>query len=203
MGTPTHPFETPRKAKVWMESIIDAEIKPNEKSKVLANNIIIALADQAPFYASADYLRAQTYWLNGPKLCEALEIPKPSMLAMCLISARIVGVAVTSLVMKSIPLVDRWNIGKARAFMKESLMSKDGMDGKLTSFQFQYIPRYGKTTLKGQERPGRGMLHEKSLERTIIGWSTLFFALVGVAIGVANIGSVRLAVVGGLHSLSP
>jgi hypothetical protein len=202
MGTPTHPFETPQKAKIWMESILEAEIKPSEKSKILANNIITSLADQGPFYASADYLRAQTYWLNGPKLCKVLEIPKPSAFVVFLISMRMLGVLVTSQVMKSIPMVDKWNIMKSRTFIKESLMGEDGMNGKMTSFQFQYIPRYGKTTSQGAERPGRGFLHEKSLERTIIGWTTLFIALVGVAIGVGNIGSVRLAVTGGLHSLS-
>jgi hypothetical protein len=183
-----------------MESIIDAEIKPSEKSKVLVNNIITSLADQAPFYASADYLRAQTYWFNGPKLCEALEIPKPSLLAVFLISVRILGVAVTSLVLRSISVVDRWNIVKARALMKESLMGEDGMNGKLTSFQFQYIPRYEETTSQGEDRPGKVFLREKSFERTIIGWISLLFVLVGAIVGVANIGSVRLDV--GLHSLS-
>lgn len=202
MGIPTHPLSTPQKAKVWMESIIDAEIKPSEKSKVLANNIITALADQAPFFASADYLKAQTYWLNGPKLCEALEIPKPSAFAVFLISARIVGVNVTSLVMRSIPMLDRRNISRAKAYMKKSLMGPEGRNRKRTTFQFQYIPRYGKTTSQGEERPGRGFLHEKSLERTIIGCLTLFVALIGVTIGVANVRSIRLAVAAGLHSFS-
>jgi len=189
MGVPTFPFETPETAKIWMESIMAAEIKPSAKSKILANNIITSLADQAPFYASTDYLRAQTYWLNGPKLSAALGIPKPSLSAVALTFARTLGVAMSSFIMRSIPIVDRWNIKNSRAFLHDSvMMGEDGLNGKLSSFGFKYIPRYGKTTEQGVAsiNPARRFwYHEKSLERNIVAWFGFLLVVgIGVAFGV-------------------
>lgn len=183
MGVPTHPFVTAKRAKIWMESIIGAEIKPSPKSKVLANNIITALADQPPFHVSADYLRAQTYWLNGPQLATALGIPKPSILSIVLTSCRILYVALTSWVTKSIPVLDRRNIKKGRTLFYESVLKpEDGMNGRMSKFPFQYIPREGKTTTLGVAAI-ESSFHKKSLERSII--NGILFAVV-VAVGVIS-----------------
>lgn len=100
-------------------------------------------------------------------------------------------------------MLDRWNISRAKALYEEIVDGAGGLEWEADYiFQFQYIPRYGKTTFQGEERSGRGCLHEKYLERTISGWLTFFFALIGVTISVANVRSIRLAVAAGSHSLS-
>lgn len=43
-GTPTEPFETPDKAKTFMECLLLHEIRPTKTSQILANNIIKCLA---------------------------------------------------------------------------------------------------------------------------------------------------------------
>lgn len=78
LGTPTEHFETPQKAKDIMESIFISEIRPSETSKVLANNIILALESQPPAYASRDFLNASARWLNGRELSDALGLWNPS-----------------------------------------------------------------------------------------------------------------------------
>lgn len=79
-GRTVTPFGTPHEAKTVLESLALAELNnPSETSAVLANNIITALANQPPLRSSASFLRAQAYWLNGSRLCQTLQIPKPKM----------------------------------------------------------------------------------------------------------------------------
>jgi len=78
LGTPTSHFETPEKARCIMESIFISEIRPSETSRILANNIILALQSQPPTYASRDFLNASARWLNGKDLSDALGLGNPS-----------------------------------------------------------------------------------------------------------------------------
>jgi hypothetical protein len=68
LGTPTDHFSTPEKSRYMMESIFVSEINPSPTSKVLANNIILALQGQPPAYASREFLTASARWLNGKDL---------------------------------------------------------------------------------------------------------------------------------------
>lgn len=77
LGTPIEYFETPERAKCIMESIFISEIQPSETSKILANNIILALESQPPAYASRDFLNASARWLNGKDLSDALGLGNP------------------------------------------------------------------------------------------------------------------------------
>jgi hypothetical protein len=197
MGTPTDPFATPSLEKIWMESIIEAEIKkPSDNSKIIANNIIASLADQGPYYASADYLRAQTYGLNGPKLATALGISKPTASAFLLTSVQIITVSILSYLFRSIKVLDNWNIRRSRKYHHEKiLMSKDGLDGKLSTFGFRYIPSYGVTLKQAQGKTGLGLLKKHSMERKILAWVTFIFSLLAVFLGVVSSTAARVAIV--------
>ena len=48
MGTPTEHFATPTKARYMMESLLLSEIRPNDISRILVNNVIESLANQPP-----------------------------------------------------------------------------------------------------------------------------------------------------------
>lgn len=77
LGTPTDAFESVSKARAMMESLLVSEIEPSDTSRVLANNVLSGMCNQPPSYVSREFLAAETYWLNGPKLTRALAIERP------------------------------------------------------------------------------------------------------------------------------
>lgn len=79
MGCPTNVFSTRQKTKAMMESLIMFEVKPTVSSKILANNILLALDNAPPTYASTGFMAALTRRLNGRQLCDALDIPRATM----------------------------------------------------------------------------------------------------------------------------
>jgi hypothetical protein len=79
LGTPTEPFATPARAKAIMESLLASEMAPTATGAVLAANIITGLHNQPPTYVSRKFLHAQTHWLNGRELADALKIPRPTV----------------------------------------------------------------------------------------------------------------------------
>lgn len=107
IGTPTEYFETPAKAKMIMESLLISEIKPNETSKILANNIILSLQGQKPAYASRDFLNASTRWLNGDELADALAIGKPGLYYKALVAGQCIFFMCLCYTYRSIPYLDR------------------------------------------------------------------------------------------------
>ncbi|KFZ13387.1 hypothetical protein V502_06637 [Pseudogymnoascus sp. VKM F-4520 (FW-2644)] len=155
MGTPTDPLRTPASTKAIMESILEADLKPSNSSKVLAANIIQALADKAPTYPSADYLRAQARWLNGSKLADALEIPKSSYLSITLVLVQCLVICASSYTYRSIPMLDRWKVEYMRRRLYHVLMEgKHGMKGKKTKYELQYVPGFNTVTEQGEVARG-------------------------------------------------
>ena len=62
-----------------MESLLYYEVDPSDMSKVMANNIIYALKEEPPTFASADMLTASARWLNGSALCDRLGLKQVSL----------------------------------------------------------------------------------------------------------------------------
>ncbi|KFY60268.1 hypothetical protein V497_03758 [Pseudogymnoascus sp. VKM F-4516 (FW-969)] len=155
MGTPTDPLRTPASTKAIMESILEADLKPSNSSKVLAANIIQALADKAPTYPSADYLRAQARWLNGSKLADALEIPKSTYLSVTLVMVQCLVISTTSYIQRAIPMLDKWKVEYMRKRLFYVLMEgKHGMKGKKTKYELQYVPGFNIVTEQGEVSRG-------------------------------------------------
>ena len=149
-GTPTAYFETPAKARAIMETLLYYEINPSPTSSILANNIILALADTPPAYASPSFLAVNARWLNGNALCDALGLPHPSpyywalMLGQCLFFA---GICYTY---RSIPALDRKKVKTLRkVFWGMIVEGKYGLKGERTSFEFKYVPDFGVNTTLG------------------------------------------------------
>ena len=65
-------------SKIMFESILMHELEPSPTSRLLANNILISLANRPPVHVSISMLAATTRWLNGDELSDALGIPRPS-----------------------------------------------------------------------------------------------------------------------------
>jgi hypothetical protein len=165
-GTPTEYFATPAKAKAVMETLLYYEIDPSPTSATLANNIILALADTPPAYASTSFLTVNARWLNGNALCNALKLPKPHfyywalMLGQCFFFA---GICYTY---RSIPSWDRAKIKALRnIFWQMIVEGKYGLKGERSVFEFKYVPDFGVQTLLGDgggEGKGQGKGKEES-----------------------------------------
>lgn len=150
LGTPTDFFSSPEKAKYAMESITYNEIHPSETSKILANNIIASLQDQAPAYASREYLCASARWLNGHELGDALGLDRPGLYYYALVAGQCIFFMVLSYTYRSISYLDRRKLkALRRIFYAVIVENKTHGLGEETNFDFQYVPDFHRTTEMG------------------------------------------------------
>ena len=110
VGTPTEAYESPRKAKAWMESIMLTEIDPSETSKILANNIIKCLENTPPVYLSKDFLEVGTRWLNGKDLSDGLGIGNPGYYYWALMAGQCWLSKLVAYTARAIPWLDELQI---------------------------------------------------------------------------------------------
>ncbi|KAK1481237.1 tat pathway signal sequence [Colletotrichum cuscutae] len=142
MGTPTDAFSSLNKARAMMESLLASEIQPSDTSRALANNVLTGLAEQPPWHVSREFLAAETYWLNGPKLARALAVEKPPFYC----SLLILGQCLFFMFMcYSRRLFPRWdesrNENLKKALFNITINKPElGALGKETNFEFKYIP---------------------------------------------------------------
>ncbi|KAK4194202.1 hypothetical protein QBC40DRAFT_353458 [Triangularia verruculosa] len=142
LGTPTAPFENISTAKIWLESLIVSEIHPSKISKQLGENMITSLALTPPTYASAEFLRAEGYWLNGPALSKALGIGRPKWWYLVLVAGQcgyFMGVSYG----KKYLLPKSWEekqIGRLKRMMREMTVREAG--GREAGFEFRYVPSW-------------------------------------------------------------
>lgn len=151
MGTPTDVFKSVESTKAYMDSVLEADLKPSELSKTLANNIITVLANQPPTYQSEDFLRAQARMINGPGLCDALDIPEASYSSYVMTVIQCLIICSISYFHRSIPMLDKWRIKRSRKnFFDMIIEGKDGMKGTKTTYQLQYVPDFDTVTERGK-----------------------------------------------------
>jgi len=110
MGTPTDVFETPERAKIFMESLSMSEINPSDMSRVMANNIILSLENLPPSYPSRDFLVASARWLNGHELADALGLGRPGLYYQALVAGQCIFFICICYTYRSIPFLDRRKI---------------------------------------------------------------------------------------------
>jgi hypothetical protein len=79
LGTPSHYFATPEKAKATMDSLYYFETKPSPKSEIVLTNFINCLVDLPPFNVSKSFLEAGGRWFNGHELCDKLKVGRPGL----------------------------------------------------------------------------------------------------------------------------
>lgn len=114
LGTPDEPFSTPARAKSMMESQLISEIRPSETSRILANNVILALQNQPPAYASRDFLNASARWLNGDELADALGLGRPGLYYKALVAGQCVFFCCLCYTYRAVPYLDRKKITVSR-----------------------------------------------------------------------------------------
>ncbi|KAI9789008.1 MAG: hypothetical protein M1835_001958 [Candelina submexicana] len=163
VGTPTEFFDTPKKARAIMESLLISEIDPTRMSMVLANNIVMSLAGQPPTFASRDFLYASARWLNGPELSDRLGLGSPSLYYYSLVVGQCLFFMGLCYFYRSIPYLDRRKIAALRrVFYALIVEHKHGL-GEETYFELKYIPDFGQTT--EMDEPEEVGLKQAGIER--------------------------------------
>lgn len=110
MGTPTEPFETPKKAKMAMEMLLYTEVNPSETSRALAGNVIRGLVAQPPTFASQEFLEANSRWLNGKELSDELGLSNPGPYYWILVAGQCLFFMAICYAYRSISWLDRKKI---------------------------------------------------------------------------------------------
>ncbi|GAP83758.2 putative tat pathway signal sequence [Rosellinia necatrix] len=184
MGVPHDWMATPESARAMMESLMLSEIRPSAASATLANNIITGLQDQAPTYASRQFMCAQTYWLNGRELSEKLEIDRPSLYYFSLILGQCLFLMATCYINRSVSWLDNRNINLVRKVFYTVLLEdkSKGALGYTTKFLFKRIPEFDKmSTERGVAVTGSG-IRKPGIERMALLSLLAFSTLVGVGV---------------------
>jgi len=147
LGTPDSYFSSPELAKAMMESLMISEIRPSEMSKLLANNIILALQNQPPAYASRDFLNANARWLNGDELSDALGLGRPGLYYKALVAGQCIFFMGLCYTYRSIPYLDRQKIKALRRIFYHVIVQNQvhGL-GEESTFDFKYIPNFDTKT---------------------------------------------------------
>jgi hypothetical protein len=146
LGTPTDQFATPTKAKAIMESLLMYEYSPSDTSRLHARNIIRALENKPPIYASRAYLEGNARWLNGGPLADALGLRKPPVSYYVLTAGHCLLYMSICYTCRTFAPLDRWQRRSFRRALWAKITSPDYGLEALTTFEFKYIPGYGRRT---------------------------------------------------------
>lgn len=195
VGTPTSYFATPARAKSMMESLLMHEINPSQTSQVLANNIIRCLENQPPAYASRSFLEANARWLNGPELCDALALGRPTLYHTCLVAGQCIFFMALCYANRSIPSLDRRKVASLKKIFWDVIVeSKYGLAGEQTVFDFKYVPQFDTVTYKGGDEEIRhqsaGGIEQRNLTALLLGTAFMgVAAFVGLRTSIFVVGT--------------
>ncbi|KAK6225943.1 tat pathway signal sequence [Colletotrichum tabaci] len=191
MGTPTDTFASETRARAMMESLMVSEIEPSDTSRVLANNVLTALCNQPPSYASREFLAAETYWLNGSRLARALAVERPPLRYFLLVAGQCIFFMTVSYARRLFPNWDRSLNEKLQKALFGMVVHKTeiGALGKETKFEFKYIPTLDVTSTEADARPdhlaryAKGPAAGMSIRRRLqfAEWRSLAVLLLAVA----------------------
>ncbi|GKT56955.1 tat pathway signal sequence [Colletotrichum tofieldiae] len=142
MGTPTEAFASVSRARAMMESLLASEIEPSDTSRVLANNVLTGLCNQPPSHVSREFLAAETYWLNGPRLARALAVERPPFYYSLLIVGQCIFFMAMCYARRLFPSWDRSRNENLQRILFNLTVHKPelGALGRETNFDFKYIP---------------------------------------------------------------
>lgn len=156
LGTPTDPyFASVAQAKAIMDSLMMTEIDPTPTSRVLANNIIAALANAPPSWASEEFLRAETRWLNGWELSDALDVPRPGLRYTLMVGAQCALFMAVSYASRMVPAWDRRRIAGLKGRLRRTVVALAGGEA---GHEFKYVPELDVNTAREEcgEKGGGG-----------------------------------------------
>lgn len=104
-------FSTPESAKAIMQSCYAHELKLTETSRVVAYNFVRCVENlPAPLTISRGFIEAGSRWLNGPELCDQLDLGRPGVLSYIAFAGCCALVTVMAWAQRIIPAFDRFII---------------------------------------------------------------------------------------------
>lgn len=178
-GTPTGFFETPDKARHVMESLLMYEIRPSKTSGLLANNIIRALENTPPAYASRAFLEVNARWMNGNALCDELGLGRPGAWYWALMAGQCAFFMGVCYFYRSFEALDRRKVeGLRKVFWAFIVEGKSGLGGETSTFELKWVPDVGKGTDKGADDEIKG--RERGVESRSL--RTLLVVAVGMGV---------------------
>jgi len=147
IGAPTEFFETPKRARLFMEATLAYEINPTETSALMAQALVSGIVNKPPMYSSANMIIAGARWMNGDKLIDQFGLYKPSPIYTGLVLLRMAIIASMVYSTRSIPYLDK----KAREMLRQRLWKvlvydKHALAGKKTDFGEKYVAGYSTST---------------------------------------------------------
>ncbi|KAF2400231.1 hypothetical protein EJ06DRAFT_493876 [Trichodelitschia bisporula] len=153
IGCPdTRHFATPEGARMFLESMLLYEVHPSPTSRVLADNLLNSLAGAPPAHVSRGMLVASARWLNGGDLCDALGLEKASLYYKALMAGQCVFYVVMSYPTWVVPGLDERKCRWMRdVFWNMIVVSKSGLGGRVTGFEFKYVPEEDTVERQGRE----------------------------------------------------
>lgn len=163
MGTPTEHLATATKSKAVMETLLATEVEPTDTGRMLAQNIITSLVNDPPAYLSEDFIIAETRWLVGNRLGDALHLRRISLYYRLLVLGQCLFFGTMCYTYRYVlpQSWDRRRIQRTREFLWKILIeSKTGL-GQPATFDFVHIPEIGKFTpaLTDEDRKGEARSH--------------------------------------------
>ncbi|KAA8642925.1 hypothetical protein EYZ11_009661 [Aspergillus tanneri] len=152
MGTPTHSLQSRATSRAMMESLLVSEINPTDIGKILAQNIILGLENTAPIYASKEFMEAMARRLNGNKLSDKLDLPRPSIYYQALVYGYCFVVMGLCYGLRLFPKLDQTFIAFRRRLYYTIVTDKEEGLGGESYFEFKYVPFYTRTTRLGKRK---------------------------------------------------
>lgn len=110
LGTPHWVLETPERALASMESLLNACLAPSKNSRVLANNLVVALDGVAPIHEPKEFFEAGTRLINGDQMCDEIGLGKPGLYWDAVVRGQCWALMVITYLSRSIPAWDRWQV---------------------------------------------------------------------------------------------
>ncbi|KAI8174199.1 hypothetical protein K4K49_002959 [Colletotrichum sp. SAR 10_70] len=129
LGTPHWVLETPERALASMESLLNACLAPSKNSRVLANNLVVALDGVAPIHEPKEFFEAGTRFINGDQMCDEIGLGKPGLYWDAVVRAW-----------------DRWQVKTFRNLFWDYIVeNKDSLNG-VYKYEFKYVPHHDAQT---------------------------------------------------------
>jgi hypothetical protein len=148
LGTPSHYFATPTKAKATMESMLVHQLHLTPTSETVCHNFLSFVTDLPPFNVSAGYIEAGSRRLNGDKFCDALGLGRPGWYAYACFQGQCWLLQMLAFAQQNFATLDAWLSAYFKDLLHWAIIRSDGGLGGGSRHRFKYVPQLGKRTEK-------------------------------------------------------
>jgi len=187
LGTPTYSLANPELAKIWTQSIMLHGLHCTDTSRLLAQNIILAVSLNSASFGSPEFLTAEARSINGNALCNDLGLMQVGILMRLLVLTQFCVFAMIAYIARCFPRFDKWRISMSKRTMQRVFVDgKFGLGGKHAAFELEHVPDLNtKTIVMGCDPARQSVLIGEGVERR----NSIILGLVVVFLGLMGLGS--------------